>query len=184
MDEDGSVIGPVHLPTDHEEIEANHVLSQCKIYHSTVMMRRDAMRRSGGYNIEYWNAEDYELWLRMAEIGKLANLQETAARYRLRESGLSGSDYKGQISHAWRACAIARERRGLIPLDYSLAPEASYLPVSSWQRSVQLGWIAWSGGQRRSWRRFTVRALRAAPMRGDSWRLAFFGFFKRPKIKP
>lgn len=185
MEEDGSVVGPVFLPTDHEEIDANHMMAQCKVYHSTVMMRTSAFLEVGGYNVQLPNAEDYDLWLRMAELGKLINLESVVARYRLRESSLSGQDYKGQTSFAWRACALARERRGLPPIDAGAASETrevSPLLVSDWRRTVQFGWIAWSGGLRKSWRRYALRSLREAPLEPESWRLVLFGFFKRPNV--
>ena len=43
------------------------------IAHPTVVMRRDAVGAVGGYREAYLRAEDYDLWLRLAEHGKLAN---------------------------------------------------------------------------------------------------------------
>ena len=53
------------------------------IAHPTVVMRRAAVRAVGGYRRAYVRAEDYDLWLRLAERGKLANLEEPLLRYRI-----------------------------------------------------------------------------------------------------
>jgi hypothetical protein len=50
--------------------------------HPTVVMRRAALEAVGGYRSAYLRAEDYDLWLRLAERGKLANLQEPLLEYR------------------------------------------------------------------------------------------------------
>ena len=51
--------------------------------HPTVVMRRAALEAVGGYRSAYLRAEDYDLWLRLAERGKLANLQEPLLEYRI-----------------------------------------------------------------------------------------------------
>lgn len=53
------------------------------IAHPTVVMRRDALEAVGLYRRAYLRAEDYDLWLRLAERGKLANLQEPLLEYRI-----------------------------------------------------------------------------------------------------
>jgi GT2 family glycosyltransferase len=44
--------------------------------HGSIMMRRDFALQAGGYRSEYWPAEDYDLWRRMASLGELANILE------------------------------------------------------------------------------------------------------------
>jgi GT2 family glycosyltransferase len=50
--------------------------------HSSVMLRAELARRLGGYRSAFASAEDYDLWLRMAEISRLANLPEVLVQYR------------------------------------------------------------------------------------------------------
>lgn len=42
------------------------------VVHATVLVRRDALLRVGGYREEFLTSEDYDLWLRMVEIYPLA----------------------------------------------------------------------------------------------------------------
>jgi hypothetical protein len=50
--------------------------------HPAVMLRRTAALAAGGYR-DYPHAEDLDLWLRLAEIGRLANLSYPAISYRV-----------------------------------------------------------------------------------------------------
>ena len=52
--------------------------------HPTVMMRRRALTDGGlRYRADYTRSEDYDLWIRLAAMGRLANLPEVLLRYRL-----------------------------------------------------------------------------------------------------
>lgn len=57
--------------------------------HSSVMMRRDAYDRAGGYREGLRLCEDFDLWCRMAEVTEVANLDVPLVQYRLHGGGLS-----------------------------------------------------------------------------------------------
>jgi hypothetical protein len=46
------------------------------IPHPTAMIRRSALTQAGGYRADYVAAEDYDLWRRLARVGRLQNLAE------------------------------------------------------------------------------------------------------------
>ena len=50
--------------------------------HPSVMMRRDVVRAVGGYHRAYRHCEDYDLWLRLSEHVKMANLPDRLLLYR------------------------------------------------------------------------------------------------------
>ncbi|WP_322518123.1 glycosyltransferase [Rhodopseudomonas palustris] len=50
--------------------------------HPTVMFRAEAARRVGGYRAAFEAGEDYDFWLRLADIGEIAILPEVLIRYR------------------------------------------------------------------------------------------------------
>jgi glycosyltransferase involved in cell wall biosynthesis len=52
------------------------------ICHPSVMMRRDVVRAVGGYHPAYRHCEDYDLWLRLSEHVKMANLPDRLLLYR------------------------------------------------------------------------------------------------------
>jgi glycosyltransferase involved in cell wall biosynthesis len=57
--------------------------------HPSVMMRRDAVRAVGGYHRAYTHCEDYDLWLRLSENVRMANLPERLLLYRQSETQVS-----------------------------------------------------------------------------------------------
>jgi glycosyltransferase involved in cell wall biosynthesis len=88
IDEGGAVIGCVAPPTDPGKL-ARHLRRGNPIVHSSVLMRADAVRRSGGYRKAFGAAEDYDLWLRMAENGGIANLPEQLVSLRRHDASVS-----------------------------------------------------------------------------------------------
>jgi len=78
----------VRLPVEHEEIVRTLPRENC-IYHPTVIMRREQILGLGGYRAEFRNSEDYDLWLRVAKMYRLANIPEPLLRYRFSVSGLT-----------------------------------------------------------------------------------------------
>jgi glycosyltransferase involved in cell wall biosynthesis len=78
----------VRLPTEHDQIAATLSKENC-IYHPSVMLRRSAVLEAGGYRGEFKNAEDYDLWLRLARSHELANLAQPLLRYRFSVDGMT-----------------------------------------------------------------------------------------------
>lgn len=59
------------------------------ICHPSVVMRRDAVRAVGGYHHAYKHCEDYDLWLRISEHVRMANLPDRLLLYRQSETQVS-----------------------------------------------------------------------------------------------
>jgi glycosyltransferase involved in cell wall biosynthesis len=88
IDQSGAVIGHALPPTDGAELA--RILGRTNPFvHSTVMMRTTIVRKLGGYRPVFQAAEDYDLWLRMAEVGGIANLPEYLVQRRLHATNLS-----------------------------------------------------------------------------------------------
>lgn len=56
---------------------------RCPLAHPSVMMRRPAAARVGGYSPTARHAEDYDLWLRLATIGEIHAIPDTLLQYRI-----------------------------------------------------------------------------------------------------
>ena len=95
LDSDGEVLGVSRLANDHFSIDQNMLRMKTGMAHPTVMMRREVVVAVGGYRPEYEWIEDLDLWLRMAEVGRLANLPDVLLCYRQHTS--SGSWSVGQV---------------------------------------------------------------------------------------
>jgi glycosyltransferase involved in cell wall biosynthesis len=78
----------VRLPAEHDEIVQVLPRQNC-MYHPSIMLRRQVVLELGGYREEFRNAEDYDLWLRLSQKHRLANLQLPLLRYRFSAGGMS-----------------------------------------------------------------------------------------------
>ncbi|MEX2556617.1 MAG: glycosyltransferase [Actinomycetota bacterium] len=78
----------IRLPTEPEEIAEILPRENC-LYHPSVMLRRIVVLEAGGYRGEFKNAEDYDLWLRLARTHKLANVGQPLLRYRFSVDGMT-----------------------------------------------------------------------------------------------
>jgi glycosyltransferase involved in cell wall biosynthesis len=64
----------------------DHILKKinnyCPFIHSSVMYRKDAVLRAGGYSLYAHNFEDYFLWVRLHKYGRFYNLQKPLIKVR------------------------------------------------------------------------------------------------------
>ena len=70
-------------PSDDEKIKTTLFQQGCAFWHPTVVLRREVFARAGGYRRVVVDAEDYDLWLRIADHYQLANLENVVLKYRI-----------------------------------------------------------------------------------------------------
>ncbi|HMF28708.1 MAG TPA: glycosyltransferase [Candidatus Cybelea sp.] len=110
IDETGKRIRDVDYPAIPETV-AKFLEIGAPLAHPAVMMRRDAVGAVGGYREAFRYAEDYDLWLRMAERYRMSNLADRLLLYRQHQSKQS-STYAVEQRFATRmALAAAHCRR-------------------------------------------------------------------------
>jgi glycosyltransferase involved in cell wall biosynthesis len=110
IDQDGVPGKRLGYPCKPSEVAADMVRG-CALAHPAVMMRRDVVRAIGGYRESFRHAEDYDLWLRLAEKHELANLPQELLRYRQHGSSISFRHRQQQALATYVARYFARERR-------------------------------------------------------------------------
>lgn len=111
IDEQGALTSKATaLPQSHEAI-ARTLLRYCCLCHPTVLMRADALKRVGGYRAQVPAAEDLDLWLRIAEYGRLINLPEPLLLYRVHAGQVSQAKVWTQRLSRNLAIISAQERR-------------------------------------------------------------------------
>lgn len=81
IDENGNQTGKLKFPNKPEYIKAE-LLFYCPFCHPTVMMRKSILSKVGYYQEGFVPAEDYELWLRIAEQSSIENLPDYLLYYR------------------------------------------------------------------------------------------------------
>ena len=77
----------IKVPLSHEQI-AVHLLFGCPFGMSSVMMRREAFERTG-VRFRECMAEDYQLWVDLADRLRMANIPESLVFYRRWEEQIS-----------------------------------------------------------------------------------------------
>ena len=123
IDAAGNVVGRLAPPTDPARL-ARLLARTNPFIHSSVMMRTALVRRLGGYRAAFRAAEDYDLWLRLAEAGGIANLADYLTQYRWHSTNLSRRDAVRQsfsVRLAQRSAAGRRRGAG-DPADTLTAP--------------------------------------------------------------
>jgi len=117
IDAGGRPLGLLRPEPDPVRLEA--LLTQRNPFiHSTVMMRTEMVRRVGAYREVCRHAEDYDLWLRLAEVGGIAILPEPLVQYRIHERSVSRQHVLNQCfsMRIARRAAAMRRACGVDPL--------------------------------------------------------------------
>lgn len=85
------VVSTSFLPLEHDGIVRKLRRGRHAISHSSCMFRIDSVRKLGGYR-KLAQAEDWDLYLRLASVGRLANLAQAVTLYRFHEWSITGRD--------------------------------------------------------------------------------------------
>ena len=101
-------------PVGDREIKSAF-LERCPFWQPSVLMRRDAFLAAGGYRPPFAPAEDYDLWLRMAERVQMANLRQVVLKYRIHSYQVSMRKRAQQTLGCLAARVAASSRRNGIP---------------------------------------------------------------------
>jgi GT2 family glycosyltransferase len=98
-------------PTD--DIELRKAMVTCSpFWQPTVLLRREVFVRTGGYRDAFAPAEDYDLWLRVTEHCRCANLEDVVLKYRIHPHQVSLRRRKQQtlgILAARRSAAMRQD---------------------------------------------------------------------------
>lgn len=157
------------VPTEHDAIVARLIAGDGgALIHASALYRTEALRQIGGYRAEFEGGEDVDLHLRLAEVGRLANLAEPLFTYRKNFAGVTLSRRAEVRASQDAAIAEALERRGL---GADSAPERPPLEASPGQDRV---WAIWAhralvAEQPQTARHWAWQAFRAAPR--QHWKL-------------
>jgi hypothetical protein len=79
--------------------------------HPAVTIRRQSLLSVGGYRSAFEYAEDYDLWLRLSEIGQLDNLPEIVLDYRWHGANVSALKAEAQAFATAAAMTASRVRK-------------------------------------------------------------------------
>ena len=146
VDADGLPIMESMNELTHHDLDGAHLSDpyESRMVNSSVMLRRSLVIQAGMFREEYSFAEDFDLYLRLAEIGELANLPDILLEYRLHLSSICHTRAQDTHDASRRAVSSAYLRRGitLIPNFREVVP----IPRTKAEEHRKWAWWALAGG--------------------------------------
>jgi glycosyltransferase involved in cell wall biosynthesis len=152
---------------EHSKIEAMLLKMKWPVVHPAVMMRRDVVMKIGGYHPELVPNEDHDLFLRLSEVGKLANLDEVLLYYRQHFHSVGFTSVDAQVRTVLATVVATYRRRGIpVPEDLQAQPQL-FLKEIDHRRNW--AWWALAEGNLSTARRHALAVFRSAPLSKASW---------------
>ena len=155
------------LPCDHDTIVDALLEGKHAMCHPTIMCKTEVMRKAGGY----WQhpiAQDWDIYLKVSELARIANLDRCLVKYRIHSASLNGKKLAGIRRNQRYAAECARRRTNNEP----------HIDLKEFQELEQKrGWI-WRLNEKRNvfamnqYRQAMTNILGGNPLLGYS-RLAF-----------
>jgi len=172
IDADGAPIREMSEVESHEEIDALHLSGRGgAITHPASMMRRQALVDIGGYREAFETAEDLDVFLRLAERGKVANLPEVLLDYRQHVSSACHTRQVRVQQDNRAVVAEAHSRRGL---NTPNSPgNGAHVNQSPAEHHRKWAWWALEAGHVATARKHAWAAVRCSPFSSSGWRAVF-----------
>jgi glycosyltransferase involved in cell wall biosynthesis len=179
----GVAIGPgdetlfeIRRPDDPERATAGLLGEDAgPVGHGSVMFRAEQYRRVGGYRAAFRVAQDWDLWLRLVEHGRIAYVPEVLYAYRVDEVSISARrrDLQLRLQAVASRCRKARLRG---EPEYPLLEEAARLAAEAGPRtrssananSYFIGKCLLDRRDRRAFP-YLLRSLRQCPWHWRTW---------------
>jgi glycosyltransferase involved in cell wall biosynthesis len=170
------IVDPYGIPIRTQEVALSHddiVIKLLRgegaaICHPSIIIRTESIRKLGGYCEKYREGQDLDLYLRLSEIGKLANLDQPLLYWRQHLSSTNHTKQQRSNNNRIEIVRKAYERRGLTFIEANMGewsdqPRVYFL----WQ----WGWNALSKGFRKEAFSHALSALKQNPFSIMSYKL-------------
>jgi hypothetical protein len=133
IDARGSVIRVHRRPFAHGRLVRDLRRLQRFFPHSSAMFRRDVALKVGGYNVRFRKAQDWDLWLRMAELGEISCLSKPLVKIRKHADQISASSAgSSQFAYSAAASVCHLLRVATFPDPSTASSEATWLEFFDW----------------------------------------------------
>lgn len=157
-------------------------------HHGTVMFRKEAYERVGGYRSAFYFAQDLDLWVRLITVGDIVGLPETLCQLRFGYASLSARHAAKQRQLRHLIAQAEQHRRRGIPQDDILAEAASIRPstgpapkpgVERARTAYFLGSNLRQRGDHPAANRYFYEAVRSHPLHIKAWLKLTLGTIRR-----
>lgn len=134
INENGNPILAYKYPTGHQELVKRLYSKRAFPPHSSMIYRRNVVDKLSGFNKRYVPSEDYDLWLRLSEVGKINSIDKTLVKIRKHKRNISNAEggvLQTRLSNTASVCHYLRVHGASDP---SVYPDENL-----WQEFIQ--WI-------------------------------------------
>ncbi len=180
IDPDGLPIMEMGGKTQHDEIDEENLSGGGSyLCHPAVAFRKEAILKVGGYRQEFHYAEDLDIFLRLAEVGKLASIPEVLLEYRQHVGSAGYAGAQKQINACRLAVLETKKRRG-IDSHPSIAGINNAFPPTKSLSDVHLKWAWWAfmANNRHTAKKYAFKVLFKNPFKLELMKLFYCLFFK------
>jgi glycosyltransferase involved in cell wall biosynthesis len=166
--------GRANAPTNVIDATAERAMLDGPAHHGCVMFRRDAYERAGGYRSEFYYGQDWDLWYRLAAVGKFQMVPEVLYRARVVPESISVEARHAQDELAELSLAALRARLASEPEEPLLARAANVVRVRGNKTRARangfyfIGEVLRRNGDPRA-RRYLRAAIAASPLTLKAW---------------
>ena len=172
----GSPAGSQEPPIDHETIDTGLLVGDASVLvHASLMMRADALRAIGRWRPGTDWVEDLDLFLRLTEHGKVANLPQYLYIYRRHVQSVCFKRYELMCRRLKEVLREAYDRRGISDRYDEDAIRTDLAPKQSAAEHYRT-WACYAihAGNRTLARRHAASALKRSPWSAKSWKVAYW----------
>lgn len=165
-------LGPALTAARVLDLTLPRALTDGPTHHGSVMFRRDAYERAGGYRAAFYYGQDFDLWYRLAELGKFQALGEVLYTARITPGSISSAagDAQRAIAELSLAALHARQRG---ESDEAIVARAAAIPRAKAKASRARGLYFIGESLRRNGdprgRRYLRQAAIADPLLARAW---------------
>ena len=174
IDSDGLPILKTGNLLTHDEIDAANMSGNGLVmFNPAVAMRKSVVVAVGAYKPQFEHAEDLDLFLRMAEVGKLANIAEILLHYRQHAASVGYAKRESQVN-ATKVCVLeAYARRHLSPPSELVSPnlQTQFHTPDLFDIHSKWAWWALGGGYAKTARVHAWKAFLQNPFNLSNFKL-------------
>ena len=191
INEKDKIIGKINCLIESKDLKEK-LLKGNQFGHGSVMFRKECVEKIGIYREEFKYAQDYDFYLRIAEVNDVANISELLYKWRINIKSVSVKKKALQDKYAFFAIELAKERKkfGQDKLQTLKKEEINSLldgyliSKSGFQnrRNIAQNYCFWSkiffkGKDYKNAFKLLVKSFANYPLNKETWVLFFRNFF-------
>jgi hypothetical protein len=159
---------------DYERVASELMEGREAIAHPAATMRRKTVEQVGGYREQFRTCQNLDLYLRMLDLGQLANVPEVLLKYRIHGENVHRTKMDQQAQDLVAIVTEAYARRGLKMPWYTL----NWVTKPALDRRRKEARDAMAAGNFALAKKNAWIILKGAPKRLDSWQIMLRALLK------